>query len=288
MWARAVVYSDIDGWRAVFRLLSPVPPLLEQLGLPGEIEEVAAMPDGLVMVAGPTGAGKSTTMACLAQLILTTRAVHVVSLEHPVEMRIDAPADGRQVYGIASQRELPDDRDERRALMRSVARSDLDVLLLSEVHGSDDAKQALTMALSGHLVIVGIHASDTASACERMRTFASDDPRFGDRLAQALRCCISQRLIPAAKPATGRHVVCEVASAERLPRLRSALTDNSIDLRAYLVQQSVHLDRSLARRVVDGEITQASADLAAVSREEVSQQVRAIRDERRRSAADGR
>ena len=188
----------------VLRCLPSRVPTFEDLALPESLHRVPELVNGLVLVTGATGSGKSTTLAAIVDAINRTRAVHIVTLEDPVEY-LHAPREA-----TVNQRELgvdfPDYKDGLRAALRQAPK----VILVGEIRDRDTVEIALKAAETGHLVLSTLHTIDAGQTISRIiGLFDPLEERFvRQRLAQTLRFVVSQRLVP--KEAEGRVAVQEI------------------------------------------------------------------------------
>ncbi|MYL82419.1 twitching motility protein [Desulfovibrio aerotolerans] len=199
----------------ILRRLPTTPASLESLGLPPVLSRLTALADGLVLVVGATGSGKSTTLAALATAILAARPVHVVTLEDPIECLLPP---GR---GLVSQRELGTDFPSFAEGLRASLRQAPHVIVLGEARDRDTVDAALAAAETGHLVLATLHTADCAGAIERLLAFfgAAEEKLARNRLAGCLRYVVAQRLLP--RLGGGRVASVEVLYANL--RLRERL-----------------------------------------------------------------
>jgi twitching motility protein PilT len=190
---RVNVYASDDGLCAAIRILRRDAPDLAELSLPGTVERLVELPHGLVIVCGPTGSGKSSTLAALAQRVLQTRPRVLLSLEDPIEYLI-RPGNA----ALVRQREVGTHVRDFATGLRDALREDPDVLLVGEMRDAETISLALTAAETGHLVLASLHSRTAASAVERIvDTYAPERQRqIRVQLADALRAVISQRLLP--------------------------------------------------------------------------------------------
>ncbi len=167
-------------------------PTLDQLGLPPVVGHLARQHQGLVLMTGPTGSGKSTTLASIIDMINTERACHIITVEDPIEYVHD------HKKSAVNQREVGTDTDSFTDALRSVLREDPDVLLVGEMRDLDSIRFALTVAETGHLVFATLHTNDTAQSLSRMVDVfpAEQQAQIRVQLASALSCVVYQRLIP--------------------------------------------------------------------------------------------
>ena len=174
------------------RLIPHEIPTFEDLGLPPVLERFAALRQGLVLVTGPTGAGKSTTLASMIDHINATRACHIITIEDPIEY----------VYGhraaVVHQREVGTDTRSFPDALRSALREDPDVVLVGEMRDLESIAFALSIAETGHLVFATLHTNDTAQALDRIvDVFPADrQSQIRVQLANALTGIVYQRLLP--------------------------------------------------------------------------------------------
>jgi twitching motility protein PilT len=215
---RVNVYATSDGVAAAIRLLPGAPPPLSTLHLPASLEDLVDLPHGLVIVCGPTGSGKSTTLAALAQEALRRRSIALVTLEDPIEYvfgttdREEGHAPRRaQGTSFVRQRQIGRDVRDFATGLRDALREDPDVLVVGEMRDPETISLALTAAETGHLVLTSLHSRSAPSAVERIvDTYAPErQGQIRVQLADALRAVVSQRLLPRAK-GTGRVAALEV------------------------------------------------------------------------------
>ncbi len=187
------VFKTIRGVGVALRRLEDRFWSLAELGLPESLYGLCDLPDGLVVVAGPTGSGKSTTLGTLIDRINRTRACHVITIEDPIEY-VHAPA-----KGIVNQRQVGAHAADFHGALVASLREDPDVILLGEVRDLDTIRTAIRAAETGHLVFTTVHASDTVGAIERMTSVFPSDEQAGIRaqLSLVLHTVVAQRLLPA-------------------------------------------------------------------------------------------
>jgi twitching motility protein PilT len=204
---RANVHFQQAAPAIAVRLLPAEVPELGRLGLPAAVTGFARLRRGLVLLTGPTGSGKSTTLAALLHEITTTRACHVVTIEQPVEYRLDH---GR---GLVEQVEIGRDAPTFAGALRSALRQDPDVILIGEMRDPETIGIALTAAETGHLVLATLHTGDTSQAIDRIvDVFPAGAKEIARaQLAGSLRAVVAQILLPAA--GGGRVPACEVLLA---------------------------------------------------------------------------
>ena len=201
---RLNVFDHLNGAGVALRLIRDRVPTLAELALPPEIGQVMDLRDGLVLVCGPTGSGKSTTLASLIDHLDQRRSAHVITLEDPIEYRF-APQ-----RCLIHQREVGTHVPTFAAGLKSALREAPDVILLGELRDKDTISAALTAAETGHLVLATLHAPSAAGAIDRMIDAFSDGQQRQIRwqLAGVLRTVITQYLLP--RRDGGRAVATEV------------------------------------------------------------------------------
>ena len=185
------VFRRSDGLCVAFRRLGERFRTLRELGLPESLYQLCDLPDGLVLVAGPTGAGKSTTLAALIDRINRTRACNIITIEDPIEYVHQA---GR---GLVSQRQVGTDCAGFYEALVAALREDPDVIFVGEIRDLDTIRTAITAAETGHLVFTTVHAGDCVGVIERMVSVfpASEQDGIRRQLSFVLRAVITQQLL---------------------------------------------------------------------------------------------
>jgi twitching motility protein PilT len=194
------------------RLIPAAIPTFDDLGLPPIAETVAGLPQGFVLVTGPTGSGKTTTMASILDRVNTERPCHIVTIEDPIEY-VHEPK-----MAAISQREIGADTHSFPRALRSALREDPDVLLVGEMRDPESIQTTLTIAETGHLVFASLHTNDTAQSLDRVVDVfpAESQAQVRVQLAGSLAAVISQRLIP--RVDGGRVAAFEVLVANNAVR----------------------------------------------------------------------
>ncbi len=231
-------------------------PSPDDLGLPPMLRELSLRHQGLVLMTGPTGSGKSTTLASLIDLINRNRGCHIITIEDPIEYVHD------HKRAAVNQREVGTDTANFPDALRSVLREDPDVLLVGEMRDLESIRFALTVAETGHLVFATLHTNDTAQSIGRMIDVFPGEQQAQIRvqLAAALSCVVYQRLIP--KVGGGMTAAYEVLVAT--PAVRNLIKEGKThQLRNSLVTGQrdgmVTLEHSLSLLVQDGVVSEADA-----------------------------
>ncbi|MGQ0843280.1 MAG: type IV pilus twitching motility protein PilT [Sporichthyaceae bacterium] len=189
---RGNVFRQRGATAIAMRMIPRQIPSLEALGVPPVMQRFADLGQGLVLVSGPTGSGKSTTLASLIDAINARRAVHVLTIEDPIEY-----VHSHRVAAV-NQREVGTDTPSFGAALRSALREDPDVILVGEMRDLESIRFTLTLAETGHLVFATLHTNDTAQAVDRMIDVFPGDQQEQIRvqLASTLTGIVFQRLVP--------------------------------------------------------------------------------------------
>jgi len=190
---RANIYKQRGSIAIAIRLIPKEIPELSSLGIPESVIKLAKKNRGLVLVTGPTGAGKSTTLASLVNLINETRNCHIITLEDPIEYL------HKHKTGIVNQREIGIDSNSFANALRSALREDPDVIMIGEMRDQETISTALTAAETGHLVFGTLHTMGAAKTIDRIVDSFSENQQQQVRvqLASVLQAVITQQLIPA-------------------------------------------------------------------------------------------
>jgi twitching motility protein PilT len=247
---------------------------LEELGLPSSLHQWTTKHRGLVLVTGPTGSGKSTTLASLINEINETRSCHIMTVEDPIEFLHSSR------HSMVNQREVGADTRSFPAALRSALRQDPDVIMVGEMRDLETIQIALTAAETGHLVFATLHTSDAPQTIDRVidvfPPFQQQQVRV--MLANALEGICCQQLVPTVSG--GRVVVCEVLMPT--PGVRNLIREgkthqiySAIQTGSQYGMQS--LDSSLAALVRSGKITHKEAAERASDEEELTRLLGRVR-----------
>ncbi|TMC83781.1 MAG: PilT/PilU family type 4a pilus ATPase [Chloroflexi bacterium] len=241
---------------AAFRSLPLEIPTFEQLGVPEAVYTLVGRNQGLILVTGPTGSGKSTTQAAMIDYINRTRACHVVTVEDPIEYV------HQHRLALVDQRQVGIDTRSFADALRSAFREDPDVILIGEMRDVETMRSALTIAETGHLVLATLHTNDAPQAINRIvDSFAGpQQQQVRAQLAACLTGVIYQQLVPAV--GGGRVAAFEVLVAN--VAVRSMIKDGKTDqIRSVLLtnlrQGSQTLERSLNQLLRAGLVTERDA-----------------------------
>lgn len=215
---RVNVFRQRGSLAAVFRLIPMRVPDLDTLGLPPVVATFCDLAQGLVLVTGPTGSGKSTTLAAMIDRINRTRRAHVVTLEDPIEYL------HRHQRSLVNQREVGLDTPSFAAGLRAALREDPDVIMVGEMRDLETIQTALTAAETGHLVLATLHTPSAAEAVNRIVDVfpAEQQNQVRVQLAAVLEGIVAQRLVPSAD-GTRRYLVAEVLVAT--PAVRNLIRE---------------------------------------------------------------
>ena len=256
---------------AAFRLIPNQIKNINDLGMPAIVETFADFPRGLVLVTGPTGSGKSTTLAALVDKINREKSTHIITIEDPIEFT------HKSQRSVIAQREVHYDTFSFAAALRSVLREDPDVVLIGEMRDLETIQAAITIAETGHLVFATLHTNSAAQSIDRMiDVFPShQQPQVRSQLSNMLMAICAQRLVPAI--GGGRVVAAEIMIANSAVRslIRDGKTyqlDTAIQTGADQGMQT--MDRTLAKLVQTGVITYDSAREFAVDINELNRLVK--------------
>jgi len=200
---RVNLYKDKGNFAAALRAVAPRIPNLQELGLPEICKEIAQSPRGLVLITGPTGHGKSTTLASMIDWINDNRADHILTIEDPIEYVHHSKR------SIVSQRELGNDTKSFANALRAALREDPNVILVGELRDLDTIKLALTAAETGHLVFGTVHTSSAAQSIDRLIDVFPPEQQQQVRimLSNSLVAIISQTLLPRMQESAGGSAI---------------------------------------------------------------------------------
>jgi twitching motility protein PilT len=189
---RGNVYRQRRGIDAVFRPIPPQPPTLEQLGLPSSLTKLTSFHQGLVLVTGPAGCGKSSTLAALINLINEARPDHIITVEDPVEFVHPSKS------CVVNQRQVRKHTETFASALRAALREDPDVIAIGELRDLETISLAITAAETGHLVLGTLHTNDAGRTINRILDAYPPDQQSQIRamISESLRAIVSQKLVP--------------------------------------------------------------------------------------------
>ena len=258
---RVNAFNEKGNLAAAFRLIPTKMPTIEELGMPQVISSFADYPRGLVLVTGPTGSGKSTTLAAIINKINTEKAMHILTIEDPIEFT------HKSKRSLVAQREVHYDTFSFSRALKSALREDPDVVLLGEMRDLETISAAITIAETGHLVFATLHTNSAAQSIDRMIDVfpPHQQPQIRAQLSNILMAICSQRLVPAI--GGGRVVAAEVLIAN--PAVRNIIREGKSHQLDAVIQTGADqgmqtMDRTLVNLVQNGTITYDSAREFAV------------------------
>jgi len=266
---RVNIYYQRNSLAAAFRLIPMNIKGLSELGLPLVLEQLTKKPRGFVVVTGPTGSGKSTTLAALIDLINSTRAVHIMTVEDPIEYL------HKHKKAIVNQREVHADTHSFKNALKYVLRQDPDVILIGEMRDIETISTALTAAETGHLVFATLHTQDAPQTIDRIIDVfpPHQQQQIRMQLASSLQGIIAQQLLPAID-GSGRVVAVEVLIPT--PAIRNMIREGKIHMIYNAMQTGQKfgmqtMDQSLAELYRRGKISLDTALSQAQDQQEVKQ-----------------
>jgi twitching motility protein PilT len=256
-----VIYYQRGRMSAAIRLLADGMPTFSQLGLPESLAQLPHMRDGLILVTGATGSGKSTTLAAIIDEINRTSHHNIITIEDPIEY------EHANQNCIIFQRELFTDVASFADAIRDSLRQDPDVILVGEMRDPETIRTAITAAETGHLVLSTLHSRDATSSVNRIvGTFpAGEQNQIRQQLSTSLRAVVSQRLLPSCSGA-GRAPAVEImfintGIANLIRNGKDEMIYSSIE--TGLKEGMQTMEQSLIRMVYEGKITMETALSAA-------------------------
>lgn len=246
---RVNVFQQLNGISAVFRIIPVAVPTLKDLQMPPILEKLCELPNGIILVTGPTGCGKSTTLAAMIDHINQTEPCHILTIEDPIEFVHQSK------FSLIQQREVHQHTASFNDALRAALREDPDVILVGEMRDIETIRLALTAAETGHLVFATLHTSSAPKTINRIVDVfpAGEKELVRTMLAESLQAVVAQSLIKRKKG--GRVAVLEVLLTtpavrnlireNKIPQLESALqTGQSLGMRTY--------EQSLKELIADG------------------------------------
>ncbi|MDH4273750.1 MAG: type IV pilus twitching motility protein PilT, partial [Gammaproteobacteria bacterium] len=253
---RVNAFNHNRGAGAVFRVIPNRIVTLEEIGAPKVFQDIASSPRGLILVTGPTGSGKSTTLAAMINFVNETTASHILTVEDPIEFVHTSKK------SLINQREVHRDTKGFAQALRSALREDPDVLLVGEMRDPETIALALTAAETGHLVFGTLHTSSAAKTIDRIIDVfpAGEKEMVRSMLSESLRAVISQVLLKRQKG--GRIAAHEIMLAT--PAIRNLIRENKVPQMYSAIQTGQQLgmqtlDQNLAELIKRGEINRLDA-----------------------------
>jgi twitching motility protein PilT len=268
---RVNAFHERGNMAAALRLIPNELLTIEQLGLPPIVNKFADYPRGLVLVTGPTGSGKSTTLAAIIHKINLERSAHIITIEDPIEFT------HKSKKSVIVQREVHYDTYSFSAALRSSLREDPDVVLIGEMRDLETIAAAITIAETGHLVLATLHTNSAAQSVDRMIDVfpPHQQPQIRAQLSNILMAIASQRLIPAI--GGGRIAAAEILVAT--PAVRNIIREGKSHQLEAVIQTGAEfgmqsMDKTLVTLIHNGTISYDEARNYAVDLDELDRLMR--------------
>ena len=268
---RVNAFHERGNLAAALRLIPNELLTIEQLGLPPVVAKFADYPRGLVLVTGPTGSGKSTSLAALIHKINHERATHIITVEDPIEFT------HKSQKSVIVQREVHYDTFSFAAALRSALRQDPDVMLIGEMRDLETISAAITIAETGHLVFATLHTNSAAQSIDRMIDVfpAHQQPQVRSQLSNILMAICSQRLVPTI--GGGRIAAAEILVAT--PAVRNIIREGKTHQLDAVIQTGAEygmqsMDKTLVNLIHEGTISYDEARNFAIDPEELDRLMR--------------
>lgn len=240
---RVNAYKQRGNYAIAIRTITSQIPSFKTLGLPDVVASFAEKHKGLVLVTGPTGSGKSTTLASLIDIINSTQERHIITLEDPIEYVHN------HKKGIVNQREIGNDTETFNAALRAALRQDPDVILVGEMRDPETVSIALTAAETGHLVFSTLHTVGSAKTIDRIVDMfpAEQQQQVRTQLSTVCEGVISQQLI---KTIDGRNRVAALEVMVTTPAIRNLIREN----KTYQIQNIIQTNSKIGMQSMDQEL----------------------------------
>jgi twitching motility protein PilT len=268
---RVNAFHERGNLAAALRLIPNEILTIEQLGLPPIVNKFAELPRGLVLVTGPTGSGKSTTLAGMIHKINMERAEHIITIEDPIEYT------HRSKRSVIVQREVHYDTFSFSAALRSALREDPDVVLIGEMRDLETIASAITIAETGHLVLATLHTNSASQSIDRMIDVfpPHQQPQIRSQLSNILQAVVSQRLMPTI--GGGRIAAAEILVAT--PAVRNIIREGKTHQLEAVIQTGAEfgmqsMDKTLVQLVHNGTISYDDARTVAIDIDELDRLMR--------------
>ncbi|GAB4113554.1 MAG: type IV pilus twitching motility protein PilT [Candidatus Caldatribacteriota bacterium] len=266
---RVNIFRTRKGEAAAFRLIPEKIKTLEELNLPKELNYFTKRPKGFVLITGPTGSGKTTTLATLIDMINKEQYKHIITIEDPIEFI------HQHKNCVIDQREIGSHTHSFASALRSALREDPDVILVGEMRDLETISMAVTAAETGHLVFSTLHTNNAVETVERIINVfpPHQQNQIRTQIAESLLGIVAQTLLPTIDGG-GRVPIIELMIAT--PAVRNIIRENKIHQMASIIQMSrndgmISLDQSLKSMLIEGKISRDEAILRAIDKKEFYQ-----------------
>lgn len=265
---RSNVYRQRGTLAATLRVVAFGLPDPKRLGIPDLVMDLTNHLNGMILVTGPAGSGKSTTLACMIDRINHSRSGHIVTIEDPIEFL------HRHDRSLVSQREVPGDAVSFSRALRSVLRQAPDVIMLGEMRDTETIRTAITAAETGHLLLSSLHTVGAAKTIDRIIDAfpAEQQAQVRMQLSMVLQAVVSQRLVPCIHG--GQTAVFEVMSVN--PAIRNMIRDgrtHQIDNAIYGGEGMISMDNELMKLVKNGTVSRETALIYAENPEALARKI---------------
>lgn len=240
---RVNVYKQRGSYGMAIRVIPLEVPTIDQLGLPPIIKEISRLKRGLILVTGPTGSGKSTTLASMVNLINEEKKCHIITLEDPIEYL------HRHNKSIVNQREIGTDTDSFSDALRAALRQDPDVILVGEMRDLDTISIALTAAETGHLVLSTLHTVGTAKTIDRIIDVFPpyQQQQIRIQFSSVIQAIISQQLLPRVN---GDGMVAAVEVMIATPAIRNLIREE----KTHQIENSIQTGGKFGMKTMDNSL----------------------------------
>ena len=269
---RVNVYRDKGNVASAFRQIPQRIPTLKELGLPPILEELTKLPRGLILVTGPTGSGKSTTLAAMINEINTNTSKHIITIEDPIEYLHN------HKFSVINQREVGQDTRQFKNALRAALREDPDVILVGEMRDLETMQMAVSAAETGHLVFATLHTNSAATSVERIvDSFpGGQQEQVRLQLSNNLQAILCQQLIPRSNQ-PGRVCALEIMRAS--PAIRNLIREAKAHQITSMIQTSANMgmqtmDQCLRDLYVRGVISFEEAMTRAMNPAELEKMIK--------------
>jgi len=230
---RVNVFKQSEGWSAAFRVIPYKTKTLEELGMPAILKDLCDRTNGLILLTGPTGCGKSTTLAAMIDYINEHKKEHIITLEDPIEFV------HKSKQCLIQQREIHQDTASLQDALRAALREDPDVILVGEMRDTETVRLALTAAETGHLVLATLHTNSAAKTINRIIDVfpAGEKALIRSMLSESLQAVVAQALVK--KKGGGRVAIHEILICT--PAVRNLIREDKIPQIDSVIQTSASL-----------------------------------------------